>query len=120
MNTVLTYAGVTKKPSDVLTWLDFVNVMYLLNSPASTLEGPTKGESRSEDEAKGNTACVETGDAVIDALSRCIDNAKNVSVYKTGLAQELVAMLNHKGFAIVRLKDTRNGVYNTRTEKDTD
>ena len=122
VSSVLEYKGITKKPSEVLTWLDFVQIMHTLESP--------KAEKQSEDEAHGNTACDEAGDAVTgsakwavdEVLSFCIDNAENVSVYKTGLAKELVEMLSEQGFSIVRTSTlgNRNGCYTTRTEKDVD
>ena len=115
VTTVLEYKGVTKKPSDVLTWLEFVQIMHTLEAQ--------KAEKQSE-------ACDEAGDAVMgnakwaamEALFLCIDNAKNVSVYKTGLAKELIGMLSEQGFSIVRTSTlgNRNGCYNTRTDKDVD
>ena len=97
---------------------------------ATVRSSSPKGESRSKDEATGNTACDEAGDAVTgsakwavtEVLSFCIDNAEHVSVYKTGLAKELIEMLSEQGFTIVRTSTlgNRNGCYNTRTDKDVD
>lgn len=115
VSSVLTYAGITKKPSEVLTWLDFVTIM---NDPASVRSSPQKAEKHSEDEAHGNTACVEAG----DALSLVLREMNPYVVYGSIALDWIISKLRHHGFSIVRTSTlgNRNGCYNTRTEKDTD
>ena len=115
VSSVLTYAGVTKKPSEVLTWLDFVTFM---NDPASTVSGSKNCESRSKDEATGNTAC----DEAVDALSLVLREMNPYVVYGSIALDWIISKLRHHGFSIVRTSPlgNRNGCYNTRTEKDVD
>lgn len=118
--TVLEYKGITKKPSDVLTWFEFVQIMHTLNDPALAVCSSTKGESRSEDEAHGNTACSEAGSALKDAIS-VITSCFGVGGHI--LACHIADELKANGYTIVPtsiLRDNRNGVYNTRTDKETD
>ena len=118
VSSVLTYAGITKKPSDVLTWLEFVQVMQQLNSPASTFSSSPNGESRREDEAEGNEACDEAG----DALSLVLHEMNPYVVYGSIALDWIISKLRDQGFSIVRTSTlgNRNGCYNTRTDKDTD
>ena len=105
---VLEYKGIMKRPSEVLTWLEFVQIMHTLDTP--------KAEKQSEDEDHGNTACDEAG----DALSLVLREMNPYVVYGSIALDWIISKLRHHGFVIVRLKDTRNGCYNTRTDKDVD
>ena len=112
VTTVLEYKGITKKPSDVLTWLEFVQIMHTPDSPASTLSSPPKAEKQSE-------ACDEDGDAV-RALEVALYDEELTGKLDKRYCRILISALQTQGFSIVRLNDTRNGCYNTRTEKDVD
>jgi len=121
VDSVLEYKGITKKPSDVLTWLDFVQIMHTLNDPASVSSNSPKAEKR-EDEAAGNEACDEAGDAVV-ALEHALYITAGVFAKDRKKASLWLLMnLQETGFSIVRTSTlgNRNGCYNTRTDKDTD
>jgi len=117
VSSVLTYAGITKKPSDVLTWLEFVTIM---NDPASAIVHSPKAEKQSEDEAAGNEACAEAGSALKDAIgviTSCFGVGGHI------LACHIADELKANGYTIIptsSLRDNRNGCYNTRTDKETD
>ena len=120
VSSVLTYAGVTKKPSAPVTWLEFVQIMQQLDSTASTLEGSPNGENRSEDEAEGNEACDEAGDALKALRLALLNNFIENPGYND--SKGVLKELEKQGFSIVRTSTmgNRNGCYNTRTDKDVD
>ena len=122
ITTVLEYAGITKKPSDTLTWLDFVQVMHTLNDPASVLAISPKAEKQSEDEAHGNTACAEAGSDLKCAIAKgkCVVAATKGLCSLEEETEIVTNKLKEQGFTIVRTDSLRHGVYNTRTDKETD
>ena len=122
VTTVLEYKGITKKPSDVLTWLDFVQVMHTLNDPASANTTSPKAEKQSEDEAHGNTACAEAGSALKCAIAKgkCVVAATKGLCSLEEETEIVTNKLKEQGFTIVRTDSLRHGVYNTRTDKETD